>query len=441
MRLRSVFQRPILWFALALALALGATPLLAAELRAGEQIVIGSDQVIEDNLYVAAESLRIDGTVHGDVVVAANTVIVNGTITGDLLAAAGTVLINGQAADARVGGGVILLSPQARLSGDLLVGGGSLELQRGSLVGADLLFGAGQALIDGAVAEDVLGGASRMQLRGSVGGDADLAVGGADEQLVLAPITGNTTVVVPQVPPGLTIDDQAQISGTLRYRSNSLAMIGSGSRVGEVSATIIPADNTGGGRAATSPIWDWLRQLATLIIVGLLMLWAAPRWTRQMADSIQAAPLTTLGWGLAALGAWLLALLTVLLTMVVLAIVTGLLTLGGLVALVVSLGLLLDSVLAAGLLIYAGFVAQAIVALLVGRLLLDRVAPAWNERSVAPLLLGLTLYAMLTAIPWVGWLAGFAVALLGLGALWSWGWPRIRPAVPLAAARTAAGPA
>jgi hypothetical protein len=38
-----------------------------------------------------------------------------------------------------------------------------------------------------------------------------------------------------------------------------------------------------------------------------------------------------------------------------------------------------------------------------------------------PLALGLVLYIILTAIPWLGALTGLVVTLLALGALWNWG--------------------
>jgi cytoskeletal protein CcmA (bactofilin family) len=430
-----MLRRPGFWFFVALALALIATPLLAAETRAGDEIVIGAGEVVADNLYAAANTVRIDGVVKGDVVAVGNVVMLNGEITGDLLAAANTVIINGKVADVRVGGSAVQLGPQASLSGDLLAGGASLDLQRGSSVGADMLFGAAQVRLDGAIARDLTGGAGRLQLLGTVGGDADIEVGGANEPFVMAPMGSNTAVAVPQVPPGLTIGEGAQIGGTLRYRSTTAAEIDGAATVGEVSATVAPAATP----APVNPLWGWLRHLAALAIIGGLLIWLAPRWTRRMADSIEAAPATTLGWGLVAMGVWILALIAVVLATIALAVVAGALTLGRLVALAVVLGLLLDSALIVGLVVYMGYVAQAIVALLAGRLLLARFAPAWNERPFFPLLAGLVLYIALTALPWVGWLVGLGVALLGLGALWGWAWPRLRPARPAPTPTMAAG--
>ena len=45
----------------------------------------------------------------------------------------------------------------------------------------------------------------------------------------------------------------------------------------------------------------------------------------------------------------------------------------------------------------------------------------WAEQSVVPLVIGLVLYVLLSAIPWIGWLVGVLVVLLALGTLWAWG--------------------
>lgn len=440
MRRHALLRRPVLWIGLALTLALIATPLLAAELRTGEEVIIAANQVVEDNLYVAADSVRIDGVVDGDVVVAANLVTVNGTITGDLLAAAGTLVMNGQVGDARVAGGTLQFGPESNLSGDLLAGGGSLELQRGSLVDADLLFGAGQVLLDGTITRHVLGGAGRLQVRGAVGGDMDVEVGGVNEPLAAGTVAPGSRISVPQVPPGLTVDNAARIDGALRYRSSSAATIGSDARIGAVSATIVPAAaRADSAQTPANLLWGWLRHLTALVVVGLLLIWLTPTWTRQLGEQLRAAPLESLGWGLVAAFGWMAAALVVLLAMIAVATLAGALTLGRLVALVIGLGLLVEGLLTGGLLIYVTFIAQAIVALLAGRMILDRFAPAWNERPVAPLLLGLSLYIALTALPLVGWLVGLAVALLGLGALWRWAWPQLYRAQPVVPARPAAG--
>jgi hypothetical protein len=70
----------------------------------------------------------------------------------------------------------------------------------------------------------------------------------------------------------------------------------------------------------------------------------------------------------------------------------------------------------------AGLVAKAVVALLGGRLLFERVAPAtlqgrWG--SFWALAVGALIYEILRGIPVFGWLVWIAVVLVGLGAIYT----------------------
>ena len=67
----------------------------AVETRSGDQIVIGPDEVIEDDLYVTASEILMEGTIRGDLVAFGNTISVGGTVEGDLIAASQSVEIGG----------------------------------------------------------------------------------------------------------------------------------------------------------------------------------------------------------------------------------------------------------------------------------------------------------------------------------------------------------
>src|SRR5262245_51816871 len=68
-------------FILAALLALTfVTPARAFDGRSGDRVVIASDEVVNDDLYVGAEEFVLDGTVNGDVVVFARTVTINGEV-------------------------------------------------------------------------------------------------------------------------------------------------------------------------------------------------------------------------------------------------------------------------------------------------------------------------------------------------------------------------
>ncbi len=121
------------------------TPALAQD-KDSENTILPSGEVITRDYFVANETVQILGTVNGDVYVAGGKVIINGVVNGDVIAAGGVVTIGGLVTqDVRsVGGtvqivgtvtknvtvaaGTILVSPEARVGGNMLIFGGNTEL-------------------------------------------------------------------------------------------------------------------------------------------------------------------------------------------------------------------------------------------------------------------------------------------------------------------------
>ena len=61
---------------------------------------------------------------------------------------------------------------------------------------------------------------------------------------------------------------------------------------------------------------------------------------------------------------------------------------------------------------------KLVVSFLVGRWLVGKIAPQAAGSKVWPLLVGVVLYVFLSAIPFLGWLIGLVVTLVGMGAMW-----------------------
>jgi hypothetical protein len=418
--LHSARSRRLLMLAmLVLVIGLFAAPVHAADTRGGDQVVIGREEVIADDLYVAANTVTIDGTVKGDVVVFASQIVVNGTVEGDLLAAGQGILVNGRIGDdMRAAGQAIMLGPSAQVAGDLAIGALSLENQAGSSVSGDLLVGAYQALLAGEIGQNVKGAMDRMELRGSVGGNVDIAVSG-DQSVSTIQFSPAGQIPIPTVPPNLTLADSARIGGKLMYTSSAEASLNPSAKV---TAGIAYNQRTATQPAAPPlPGLKYLQRLAGLLLIGVLMLWLTPAWTRRLADTVQARPLASLAWGLVAFVGFVVAVIMIMILTIALAVTFGYLTLGGLAAMIVGLGMLVNVTLMLGGIAYLSFVAQVVIAYMAGRWLLQKVQPAWAERPVVPLAVGLVVYIALRAVPGLGTLVGWLVVLLALGALWDWG--------------------
>jgi hypothetical protein len=163
---------------------------------------------------------------------------------------------------------------------------------------------------------------------------------------------------------------------------------------------------------------DNIRRLVALAAVGLLLIWLAPRWIRRLADTMQARPLPSIGWGFVTAIAAVGVALGIIFGTILLAVGFGILTLPALSGLVVALGLLAEGSLLVSLGVFLGFVAAAVVSYLAGRWLLERVHPAWATQPIPALLVGLVIFVVLTAIPVLGGIIGLLAAVAALGAMW-----------------------
>ncbi len=399
----------------------------AMETRSGDRVEVGPDEVVEDDLYVTANEVVVDGTIRGDLIAFGNTISVGGTVEGDLIVAGQSVEIAGTVDDdARIAGQALLLGEGARVDDDLLAAGFSLENDPDSVVGGTLMYAGYQALLQGTVTEDVSAVANGLELGGEVGGNVDAEVDGEDggpPPGVFAPQAD-----IPAVEAGLTLTDSATVGGNLTYESSTEARIDSQAQIeGEVTRSERPADEEEEETYTfADALFDNLRSFVALLLVGLLLIWVAPNWVRRRAGTVLDRPLASLGLGVLSLVAFVILGVVILLATLVLAIIFGLLSLGGLVALILGLGLLAEVILVLIFWISTNYLAQIIVSFLAGVLLVEAVRPGRGSGRVLPLVVGLILYVILRAIPVLGPLVGLVVVLLGLGTLFHWVWTKLR---------------
>lgn len=173
-------------------------PVNAAEVALQEIYRVPAETTIDDDLYVNASEVYIDGVVTGDVLALAGYVEINGRVEGDLLAVAGGVSINGEVSDDvrlltgglqltnAIGGDLVLLAggsagfslPQTTASGASIQQG--VVLDEGSVVGGEMLVSAGwvdfNGRIDGDLNASLLGAQSNIVFNGTVAGDVVLDV-------------------------------------------------------------------------------------------------------------------------------------------------------------------------------------------------------------------------------------------------------------------------
>ncbi|MDP8958460.1 MAG: polymer-forming cytoskeletal protein [Actinomycetota bacterium] len=332
--------------------ALAQEVLLGGKVLAAEEVVVPAGQTVPHDLYVSAGRVRIEGRVRGDLVAAGGDLDVSGEVTGDLLAAGGTTTISGE-----IGGDARVASGQVLVGGsvgeDLLLASGRATIAPEAQVAEDLIFATGQMTLDGTVDGDVLGTTGSYQKRGSVGGTEQVTIREPAEE---------------RPPTAL----QRLLDGVLRYLG--------------------------------------------ILLVGALFLWFAPRIMIAGAASLRRRLLASLGLGILAIVGFFVLVLAVVLVTVLLAVALGLLGFGALTLAAIFAGILVAALTSFLFFLAVAFLAQAVVALVLGRLVVgERAGSFW--RHLIALALGLLVVVLVSAIPLVGSWLEFLIVLFGLGAL------------------------
>jgi hypothetical protein len=217
--------------------------------------------------------------VNGDVFVAANSVTVAGTVTGGVFAVANSVSLTG---DVRHGvhaaGNTISIS--GAVAQDAVVAGSTFTAAPAGSIGRDLLLATGTAVVTGPVGRNVQAAGGDMTLAAPVGGDVQAQLN------------------------NLHLTDSAEVAGTVTYTSNNEAVIAPGATVGAGVQHLLPqtqAAPTPPGVSAGWAVVGWLRGLVGLAVIGLLFILLLPRFSQQTVEIARTAFWSSLGLGFALL--------------------------------------------------------------------------------------------------------------------------------------------
>lgn len=343
-------------------------PVLAADLRGGDTITVASGEVVDDDLYIAGNTIIIDGTVNGDLWAFGSTITVNGDVNGSIVAIGQTVNVNGNVGHAvRLVGQTINIS--GNVSGDLIVFGSEANIASKAKIGGDVLFSAGNVRLNGPVEKDVKGSGSEVIVANVVGGDVELKV------------------------KNLTLTSSANVQGNLTYTGENEADIQSGAKVGGKTTHNMPEVKK---PAPFSGIVGKLIGFLMALVTGLIIILIIPGRSASVADSIRNKPWTSLGWGAVILFATPIAAIVVCITVIGIPV--------GLIAL--------------ALYAIAIYISQVFVGLFIGRWIIGRFRGTESKAiMVGALALGLVILTLLGLIPYLGFWIGLAVALFGLGAI------------------------
>ena len=394
---------------------------MAFESREGESVTIAVDEVVEDDLYVGTNIFILNGTIKGDLIVGATEVLINGTVEGDVLAGAQFIEINGAVlGDARLAASAIELGEGAEISEDLLAFGYSLHAKSGSQVGQELVFGGYQALLDGDIAQDVWVGANSFALNGRIGGNVNAEVGGDESGPPFNPSQFMPDAqTMPDVPTGITLGNNAKIEGDLTYRAPRAFAVSDGSVNGTIDFTEeIISTNVEAQPSTGRAIWQHVRRFITLALIGALLIWRTPSLISGLSEQLQENPLPSLGWGAAVYFGTPIVIFALFVAAILLALLFGGLQFGNLSGVVIFVLLAAVFAFMVCFVLVLLYLTKIIIGYSIGQYILERANPTLAENPYWSLLLGLLLVIILMALPFLGGLINWLIAIVGVGTVW-----------------------
>lgn len=364
MNRRAARSRTLAWLLLAtLAVVVGSSVAVAGqeESRLGGKLRSGNSIVIP-----------ADESISGDLYVTGGQIRIDGTVEGDVAAAGGQVQVTGD------------------VGGDLMIGSGTADVS--GTVDGDTRIGAGQITVTGSIGEDLAVGAGQVTLASS---------GTVGEDFVFG--SGQTTL------DGTVEGDVSGSTGNYR-RTGTIGGV-------EDVRVVRDREPTAGDR-----ILDAAQRFVAILAIAALLLWLFRRSIEGPAATLRRRPWASLGVGLLGMVGFIVLVVVAFVLMILLAIGLGFIRMDDLVGMTVFTTL--TAVHGATYLFFllVGFVAHAVVGLVLGGLVASRSADrGWSSLG---LILGVLAVVVLTAIPVVGGWFGFVIAAFGLGAIilefWPW---------------------
>lgn len=336
-------------------------------------VVVGGSQEFR-NLYTAGGSVVVSKQILGDLFVGGGSVTVAGPVEKDLFAAGGSVTVSNPVGEnARIAGGNVAIN--APIAGDLLVAGGTLSLTENARINGDWWAVGGLINFNGTVAGNAKIRGGEILINGVINGPLEVRAGRK-----------------------LTFGPQSRVTGHITYSGPAQAVVQDGAQVGQVEFTPM---NT---RAATryAPIAllagigiGFFLKLAALLAASLILLKFFRRTLLEIVSSARDQFWQNLGIGFFGMMAIPLAAILLMATLI---------------------GMYLGIALGAWF-VFAVLMAGAVTVMLGGTL-----AQAWISKkefalSWKTILWGILALAILTLIPFVGWLAIFILYLGSFGAL------------------------
>ena len=361
-----------------------------ASVQAGKWHVakaVPAEQTIDQDVFLSGQQPSVEGTINGDVFIVGTEAEVVGDVNGSVFVLAEKLDLAG-----KVSGNLYVAAVEVNLPADSQIDRSlyafvlSLIAENESSIGRDL---------------NLIAMSARLQ--GETSGKTAASIGPWEIFKVLRDFFNQTITGFNLNQPSVALLETEAIPA--RSGIPHLASI----RVRE-------EDESPSALAAWA--LDALKSLVNFIVIGGLVLWIFPRRFKGWASKVKSEPLASAGYGvLVLINGYLVPVVGLVL---VVGMLIGLLFLSMPSLAWTFFGLGIGSLITLFTLLQAAitFISKAIVAYLIGTLILSKIVPGEMKYAFLPLLLGLLIYVPLASIPYLGFVIGLVTTLLGLGAIW-----------------------
>lgn len=378
-----------------------------------------ADQSISDDAIVFGEIVRVDGNVDGDLLAIGTDVQINGNVTGSLLLLGRELVVNGDVGGSVYSlGGTLVMGPESTTRRNVYFGGLRLATETGSQITRDLVTAALKGKLSGHVGRNLRSVIGLLEI-------ADILRQGVENEINLEESPAPTIVPQQDQSQGSSLTDPAVgfiHKSFINNRFISRSVLQNFSTQEEYRSSFA---KKAAQTIQSNLILNWfqnrLTQFINYLIVGLLLIWLFPYRLDECVKALLSKPLQSAGYGF--LG--LVIALNGYVILVILAVILLAFGLGLGYASLWSLAYYLWGIGYSSLVLlfflYSAFVfyiSKVIVAYLGGYLILSRLSPKSITHKVLPLILGLLIYSLLLAIPYLGWVFGILGIVLGLGSTW-----------------------
>jgi len=228
--------------------------------------------------------------------------------------------------------------------------------------------------------------------------------------------------------PGLTVEQDAHITGTLHYSSPSAAEIAPGTLENEPVYTpvVVQPDfaqiaigEQDGSRELSLYLSQVFREFLSLLLTGGVLLLIAPRSIQAPLHNLQARPLVCVAVGLLSFVVSFAAVPFLIVLTLLTIIIISLLQVNELTLTVAAILIIGDIGIGAAIFFIVLFVSRVVFCLALGRLIVRFITGnnGTLRQALLALLIGAAILAFAAYLPSFGWLLNALALFLGLGAI------------------------